>query len=216
MSEYDHEPTRGLPGDLPLGETIVWQGAPDWRVLARSALHTRLIAAYFAGCLALALAGGSMIGVAATVIGGALVVALLTGFAWLVARTTVYTLTSRRIVLRIGVALNTCINLPLDMIGAADLRDRGNGFGDIALAPAAANRLGYLLLWPHARPFHLRQAQPMLRAVPDAANVAQMLARSRAALAPVEQTPIEQTGVERTQASPRPAMASAGLVEAAA
>lgn len=206
MSEYDHEPIRGLPGDLPRGETIIWQGAPDWRVLARSALHTRLIAAYFAGCLLLALAGGSTIGVAATVIGGALVVALLSGFAWLVARTTVYTLTNRRIVLRIGVALNTCINLPLGLIGGADMRKRGGGFGDIALAPNAAHRLGYLLLWPHARPFHVRQPQPMLRAIPDAANVAQMLARACAGVTPIEQA----------ASNPRPASVPAGLVEAAA
>jgi hypothetical protein len=206
MSEYDHEPIRGLPGDLPPGETILWQGAPDWRVLARSALHTRLIAAYFAVCLTLALANGSMLGVGFTVIGGALVVALLTGFAWAVARTTVYTLTNRRMVLRIGVALNTCINLPLSMIGAADLRARGNGFGDIALAPTAAHRLGYALLWPHARPFHLRKPQPMLRALPDAATVAQILARECAGLAPVEQRAPAQ----------RPALVPAGLVEAAA
>ncbi|QGN54598.1 photosynthetic complex putative assembly protein PuhB [Novosphingobium sp. Gsoil 351] len=211
MSEYDHEPVRGLPGNLPPGETIVWQGAPDWRVLARSALHTRLIAAYFAVCLTLALVNGSMLGVAFTVIGGALVVALLTGFAWAVARTTVYTLTNRRIVLRIGVALNTCINLPLGLIGSADLRERGHGFGDIALAPTASHRLGYVLLWPHARPFRLRSPQPMLRAVPDAAMVAQQLARACAALRPVEQMEVEATARQS-----RPALASAGLVEAAA
>ena len=35
MSEYENEPIRGLPGLLPKGEYIVWQGSPDWRGLAR-------------------------------------------------------------------------------------------------------------------------------------------------------------------------------------
>ena len=38
---------RGLPGVLPAGEHIVWQGAPDAHVFARRALHLRWIAAYF-------------------------------------------------------------------------------------------------------------------------------------------------------------------------
>jgi hypothetical protein len=28
MSEYDHEPTRGLPAELPEDEHIIWQSAP--------------------------------------------------------------------------------------------------------------------------------------------------------------------------------------------
>ena len=43
MTEYAHEPIRGLPGDLPEGEKILWQGAPDARTFARSALHTRWV-----------------------------------------------------------------------------------------------------------------------------------------------------------------------------
>ena len=49
MSEHDFEPIRGLPGPLPEGETILWQGAPDWRVLAVQAFHVRAVAIYFGG-----------------------------------------------------------------------------------------------------------------------------------------------------------------------
>ena len=38
----------GLPGPLPDGETLLWRGAPDWRVLARDTLHVRAMAVYFA------------------------------------------------------------------------------------------------------------------------------------------------------------------------
>lgn len=183
MIEYDHEPIRGLPGDLPEGERILWQGAPDASVFARSALFNRWIAGYFALLALIALASGSLFGVVAIVVTGAVALGLLALFAKAVARTTVYTVTNRRIVLRIGIALNKCINLPLPLVGAADLRPHGAGHGDIALSLVGPHRLGYAMLWPHARPFRFGQPQPMLRAIPEAASVAAILARACGAVA---------------------------------
>ena len=44
-------------------------------------------------------------------------------------------------------------------------------------------RVAYLQLWPHARPFHYRYPQPMLRAAPDGMAVAETLARAMIAAA---------------------------------
>lgn len=186
MMEYDFEPIRGLPEDLPEGENILWQGAPDWRVFARSALFTRWVAGYFVALALFALASGSVGGAIATGIAGVAALALLAVFALLVAKTTVYTITNARIVLRIGIALNKCINLPLKVIGSANLRAHGAGYGDIAVTLTAAHRLGYAVMWPHVRPFHFREPQPMLRALPDADNVARILAEACAAISPHE------------------------------
>ncbi len=189
MNEHDFEPVRGLPGDLPPGEVIVWQGAPDWRVFARGALFTRWIAAYFAALVALAVAGGSVTAALLTAGAGLAGLGLLALFALLVARTTVYTLTNKRVVLRVGIALDKCINLPLAVIGSADLRPLGGGFGEIALAPTVPHRLGYAVLWPHVRPWRLRRPEPMLRAVPDAAALAALLAEQVAAVRAIELAP---------------------------
>ena len=62
MSEHDFEPIRGLPGDLPEGETILWQGAPNWLTLAEQAFHVRAVAAYFALMLLWRLTAGAVIG----------------------------------------------------------------------------------------------------------------------------------------------------------
>jgi hypothetical protein len=35
MNEYENEPVRGLPETLPPGETLLWQGEPDWLSMAR-------------------------------------------------------------------------------------------------------------------------------------------------------------------------------------
>lgn len=193
MSEYDCEPTPGLPGRLPAGERILWQGAPDWRVLANGAFHVRLVTGYFAllagWACASALAAGPatpdrLSGVAATIVVGAVGVALLHLLAWGSARTTLYTLTNRRLVMRVGIAVPKCINLPLAQIASVDLALRGDGSGDLPLTLIGAPKLGYLALWPHARAWRIVRPVPMLRALPDAATVAALVARTCLAVQP--------------------------------
>lgn len=197
---------RGLPGPLPEGESILWQGAPSPAALARHALQGRLIALYFAAA-AIFVAGVSWsagrplaqtavsLGVMAAACG--LVLGLIWLYAVLVARTTVYTITTRRIVMRVGVALPVTFNLPLAVVEGAGLRTDSNGVGDIPIAFGGTGRIGYVHLWPHARPWRVARPEPMLRGVPDAAQVAAILARAlgggplgRAAAAKVEHAPV--------------------------
>ncbi len=182
--EYEIEPTPGLPGILPKGETIIWQGAPHWRSYARAVFHTRLVTGWFVFVAALAfVAGGTglkgaLVTLAVAVIG----LAILGALAWGATRSTIYTLTNRRIVMRFGVALPKCVNLPLVSIGAADARPIGEGFVDIALTPNQRFPLGWLQMWPHVRPWKVADPQPMLRAVP--ADFTAMLAGALAAISP--------------------------------
>jgi hypothetical protein len=185
--DFDVEPIPGLPERPPQGETILWQGAPDWRMLARQVFHIRAVAFYFAVLILWQFAsnahdGGTLIEAlapSAMLIGFALLsVALLCALAWAMARATVYTLTNRRVVMRIGVALPVTFNLPFAKIEAASLKNGPHGTGDIALTLAPGERLAYLVLWPHARPWRLKQPQPTLRCIPDAAAVAAMLGQA--------------------------------------
>jgi len=175
---------RGLPGPLPAGERILWQGSPDALVLARRVFRVKWLALYFVALAAAGLAGGSVGGALVTLVTGAICLGLFLLYAWGTARSAVYTLTDRRMVMHIGVAVPTTFNLPLKRIGAADYRPLGNGFGDIALT-LEGGRIAYFLLWPHARSWRFRAPQPCLRAVPDAQAVAALLFRARCALSPV-------------------------------
>ncbi len=185
--EHEFEPQHGLPEPLPAGERLLWQGAPDWRRLARHAFHVRKLACYFAALLVLRFvafhdAAGGVTGALQTTVqllplaAAAIGIALL--LAWLTGRTTVYTLTDRRVVMRVGIVLTVTFNLPLRHIESAALHPLEDGTGDIALALDASTQTAYLHLWPHARPWHLVRTQPMLRAVPDAARVAALLHRA--------------------------------------
>lgn len=187
--DHDFEPFPGLPERLPAGERLLWQGAPDWRAVAIEVFHVRKLALYFA--LLLAWRGGSAwsdglapleAGLhAATMLPLALLaLGLLAALAWLTARTSLYTLTDRRVAMRIGIVLSVTYNLPFERIASASLQRRSDGGGDIALQLLPGERIAYLHLWPHARPWHLAPTQPMLRALPQAERAASLLAAALA------------------------------------
>lgn len=182
--DYAVEPIRGLPENLPAGERILWQGAPSWWELAKSVFHIRAVALYFAvlmiwrasvhwndphHAVAAALAGLSLLPVCAF---GLSLLALL---AWLSSRTSVYTVTNRRVVMRVGVALPTAINIPFKVIESAGVAINNAGAADIPLTLTPSARIPYSTLWPHARPWRLRTPDPMLRGIPDGTRAAGLL-----------------------------------------
>jgi hypothetical protein len=190
VNEHDYEPIPGLPARLPEGEKILWQGAPGFEPLARRALHVRKVAAYFLiiaiwgiatrlssgmPVLEVAIATGKVAGLAVLAEG------VMVLFAWLSARSTLYTITDRRVVMRFGIAMPITIQIPFSRIESAGVRVFSDGAGDVSLSLQKTERVGYLVHWPHVRPWHFARAEPTFRAIPDAAAVAQTLGRALAA-----------------------------------
>ncbi len=172
-----------LPSDIPPGERILWHGRPRWMSLARRAYRADFVAAYFVALIVWSVwsAFGAGFGAAAhaalTTLGlGAAALAILAGLSVLSARTTLYVVTSKRLVLKVGIALPVFINVPFKEIGSAAVRVHGDGTGDVTVALVKGRRIGYWLLWPSARPLHLLSPQPCLRCVANAPYVAETLA----------------------------------------
>jgi hypothetical protein len=217
--EHELEPQYGLPERLPTNEKILWQGSPDARVLARSAFHIRKLALYFAALMAyqglsVAADGGTAVDVLLGLAWPAGLSALALGgvwtLAWLSARTAVYTVTDRRVVMRIGIVLTLTFNLPLRTIETAAMRQGPGGHGDIVLALKGPDHIAWLHLWPHARPWHLTRTQPMLRALPQVAEVAALLqkawsAQTGGAVEPLSAPPAGQQA-ENSQQGLQPSM----------
>lgn len=185
--EHELDAVPGLPERLPAGEHILWQGSPDWRRLAIEAFHVKRLTLYFAamGGLQALLSWRAADGIAANLSSlmvsawlALIALGLLTLMAWLSARTTIYTLTNKRVVMRIGIVLTVSFNLPLRWLAAAHLKANADGSGDIALELKGADRIGYLHLWPHARPWHVGKPQPSLRCLPDGVVVGEVLHRA--------------------------------------
>jgi hypothetical protein len=180
----------GLPGLLPLGERVLWRGKPAWQTLARRGFHFRKLAIYLGVLLAwyivtaftsqatlldAALSSLKMTGIAATPL------ALVQLYAWVSARSTIYTITNRRVMMKIGIAMPITFNIPYAKIDAAGVKTWSNGHGDLALTLPRTERMSYFVLWPHAKPWHMAYVEPMLRCIPNAQAVGQILGRALAA-----------------------------------
>lgn len=192
MREHEIEPVPGLPERLPTGEGILWQGSPRWWSLAQRALHLRVLGIYFllmvAWSVATAISSGGTIGemafASASSAGLALLcLATLAFIGRLAAQASVYTITTQRIVLRVGVALPMTINIPFTSIQTAAVKRHADGTEDIVLSLVPEQKISWLALWPHARPWRMGRAEPMLRSLPVTAGAAQVVARALAASA---------------------------------
>lgn len=185
--DFEMEPVPGLPGHLPDGETLVWQGKPHWWGIALRVFHIRKVFVYF--CLLISWRGitaiydgeeggaalAGMLNFTGASIAGLVLLAVL---AKLYARTTIYTITSKRVVIRFGVALSMAVNFPFAKVSGAALRTCPDGTGDIPLTTLGRDKIAYLHLWPFARPGRYRQPEPMLRAVKEPERVAELLSKA--------------------------------------
>jgi hypothetical protein len=176
---------QGIPGPLPPGETIVWHGRPAFRSLARHLCHVRSVALYFAVVLAgtagMAAIHGStpvqlLLTMAPLLAAAAAALAFLLVMAWLIARTTEYTLTTRRLVIRSGVALPAILVIPYSAIAHAAVAIHPDQTGDLPLTMKPARKIALHRIWPHSRPGRFTNPQPMLRSIPRAGHVATLLA----------------------------------------
>lgn len=183
--DYNLEPRKGLPEDLPEGERLLWQAAPSAPLLARRVFYTRVLGIYFTllilghGVFSLR-DGVPLTEVIASGIWmltlAAIALAILMGLAIGYARTTLYTITTERLVMRFGLAIPLVINIPLRHIHAADMRRHEDGSGDIILRVAPHKAVSYVALWPNVRPASLLRAEPALRCLTDVEGAARALA----------------------------------------
>ncbi|MFY9209750.1 MAG: photosynthetic complex putative assembly protein PuhB [Aestuariivita sp.] len=182
--DFEVEPVEGLPELPPEGETILWQGRPNWWRLTWEAMSLPWVWGYFAvltlwrfisvvdqmplaQAFAAALPFVFLAAIATFLLG-------LTGY--LQARATMYTVTNRRVAMRIGAALTMTLNLPYTQIANAMLDLRKGGSGTIAFETMGETKLSYILCWPHLRPWHFNPTQPSLRCIPNAEHVAGLIA----------------------------------------
>ena len=183
-AEYEFEAALGLPEPLPQDEIILWQGAPNWKSMAKNVFHLQWLSLYFAVIVIWQIIsvagsdGGLAAGWASVALafGLAVIGLILVGLmAYWSATEALYTLTNRRIVMRVGIVLTVTFNLPYKTLGSAGLRLYKDGTGDIPLQIATEDKIAFFHLWPHVRPWRLAKPEPMMRCIPQAEQVATLL-----------------------------------------
>ena len=188
MSEDDFavEPIEGLPELLPKGEVILWQGRPNWLRLTIEALNLWGVIGYF-GLLAawrfLTVIDYMPLGTAFSasipfLFVAAFVGLLLCGVGYIQAKATLYTITNRRVVMRIGAALTLTLNLPFTKIDNAAVAKKRGGFGNIAFETSGDTKFSFFVLWPHARSWYFGKPQPTLKCIPDIEKVSSILGQA--------------------------------------
>ncbi len=189
--EHEFEAAPGLPEPLPADERLLWQGAPKWQQVAIDVFHVRTLAWYFAGMMLLQ--ATYLLGepernlfkpLLLSFVLSSMALAILSLMAWLTASTAMYTLTNKRVVMRIGVVLTLTFNLPLRMLAGASLKTNADGSGDIALKLAGNDHIAWLNLWPHARPWVLRHPEPSLRCIANVSEVGERIVQAWQAVNP--------------------------------
>jgi Bacterial PH domain len=204
--------------DLPKGERLIWQGRPDAWALAIRVFHVRLVAFYFAALFAVRLAIGiserqpwldSAAAAARLAIPFAVVMVMLGGLAVLYSRTTRYSVTNKRVLLQFGAVLPMTLNIPFRQIAVAAVKEYPDGIGELPLAVISEQRMAFLLLWPHVRPWRLTKVEPMLRCVPNAQDVAYLLTKALTAASPQAPEPVIAAMPLPRPAEPTSAVATA-------
>lgn len=184
--DFKFEPIPGLPEALPPGEHILWQGRPNSLRLAKDAFKLNWVIGYFlllavwrvAASSATLPLGEAMGHGVPLLIAGLIVCVILFLIAVVQARSTIYTLTNRRVGMRIGAALTLTLNLPYTQIMNANLATHASGLGTLAFELKGERPVSYWMAWPHARPWRFAHPEPALRAIPDAARVARIFAEA--------------------------------------
>lgn len=180
--DFNFEPAPGLPAPLPKGESLLWQGRPDRKALAREAYKANWVLGYMMILVLWKGASAWADGINPIAVGlPYLVLALaaygiVQGLAALQARASIYTITTERVILRIGAALPITFTIPFRRVGTAALTiNPVTGTGTIALDLTGDVQMSALVLWPHLRPGFVKKTQPALRCIPEAATVGRLL-----------------------------------------
>jgi hypothetical protein len=174
------------------------------KAVATHVFHWRLVVAYFAAMLALWAVTtehqpGSEVYVAGAVVRvslAAFVLLAVLGLSRAVATTSWYAITSRRVVMRVGMAFPMSINIPFTLLESAGVGRFKDGTGQVTMSITKGNRIAYIAMWPHCRVFRFTQPEPVLRGLEEPQQVAEILAKAVADAADesmrVERSPLAE------------------------
>ena len=183
---HEFEPTFGFPEALPASEKVLWQGSPCAWLIARRIFFLPHLFFYFLilSCMAL-IVNSEVLSLRDLLVKfsfymslGIVAIFILLAISYLISSTTVYSITDKRVVMRIGIVLNLSLNIPFGRIETAACKTYPDKSGDISLNLVPDNKIAYLHLWPHCRPWFFSSPRPRLSCLKDIEVVASCLTSS--------------------------------------
>ena len=183
---HEFEPTFGFPESLPTSEKVLWQGSPCAWLIARRIFFLPHLFFYFLifSCLALIFNSDVLtlkdlfVKFLSYISLGMVAIFILLAISFLISSTALYSITDKRVVMRIGIVLNLSLNIPFSKIETAELKAYPDKSGDISLNLVPDNKIAYLHLWPHCRPWFFSSPRPRLSCLKDVEVIASCLTSS--------------------------------------
>ena len=155
----EHVGPDGEISRLPVGERVLWTGAPDQRALARWLLRERWVMLFVVLSFSIGAADAlqhtdgavrRLIGVATlSAVLALIAIVSVRVMAWQLARSSQYVVTDRRVYFNIGIVMRADANIPYSSVEDIDLRQRPDGSGDLMMTLTDAQEIPWLLLFPH-------------------------------------------------------------------
>ena len=183
---HEFEPDFGFPESLPISEKVLWQGSPNaWLIAKRVFLLPHLIfyfliISFFSSSFQINIltTEALILNFLSNLLLGLVAILILLAISYLISATTVYSITDKRLVMRIGIVLNLSLNIPFSKIQLAETKSYVDKSGDISIELMPSSKIAYLHLWPHCRPWFFSAPRPRLCCLENIEKVAQIFKRS--------------------------------------
>ena len=180
MYKIDKTPPKDVLSVIPENEEVIWHGRPNLRRFSLSALGLRYLMLYLLiisittfssnfGNLTLLLFLQMMFPyIISCCLAG--IILVMIGISQVIP--TVYVITSKRIIIKSGLALIFMLNVPFDKVANIDKKVFNDGCGDISFKLIGNKRIPFFAGWPSVRPWYFNDPEPTFRCIPDVDVVA--------------------------------------------
>jgi len=199
MYKINKTPPKDILSIIPEDEKIIWYGRPDLRRFCLTALGLKYIFFYliiiFFSILYARFGDFNFIKIVQVLfpylISSFLAVLLLIIIGTSQVLPTIYVITSRRVIIRSGLALIFMLNVPFDKIASIDKNHYSDGSGNISFKLISNKRVPFFASWPSVRPWYFSNPEPTFRCIADVEVIALKL--SEAAQSRVSEVNLKKT-----------------------
>mgnify|MGYP001213734411 CR=1 FL=1 len=186
MYKIDKPPPKDVLSIIPEDENVIWHGRPDLRRFSISALGLRYLILYLLvvslttffsnyGNLSLSIFLQMMFPYVICCCLAAIIMVMI-GISQVIP--TVYVITSKRIIIKSGLALIFMLNVPFDKVANIDKKVFNDGCGDISFKLIGNKRIPFFAGWPSVRPWYFNNPEPTFRCISDVDVVSFKLANA--------------------------------------
>ena len=199
MYKINNTPPKDILSVIPKDEEIIWHGRPDLRRFCLTAIGIKYILVYLIviTCSIIYTRYGdfNLITILQVLVPYllscclAIILLVIVGISQVLP--TVYVITSKRVIIKSGLALIFMLNVPFDKIASIDKNNYSDGSGNISFKLISNKRVPFFASWPSVRPWYFSNPEPTFRCIADVDVIA--LKISEAAQSRVSEVNLKKT-----------------------